>query len=377
MEDPTRPLGATPGASLASQYPAIQACLRSVMPEFWPGLNDLAERVLARPRPEALLPLAACQAAGGDPLQAIPVAAAIVATEIALIILDDLNDRDRPAALVQQVGPERAQNFAAVFQTLALRVLTEADWPPDVARRILRAFGNGCLVIAAGQDRDLAAPPHDLEAYWAIAEKKTGAGYAMALQAGALVAAPDAATLQALGTFGYHTGLAAQIFNDLRGIWSPDGATDLAQGKVTLPVVYALNCEHPDRGLLRAIVGDRQLARHEGTVREILDRIDVRAFLVWAALQHREQALRALAALPAVEVSRAGVTFLEDFVTGSFGNIETLLHGSGAVLPRAATLAGEILTRATPAATPVDFAPTPVYRSAGLALRQQLRAGPV
>jgi hypothetical protein len=61
-------------------------------------------------------------------------------------------------------------------------------------------------------------------------------------------------------------------------------------------------------------------ARHH-TIRQILDRIDVRSFLVWAALQHREKALRALEPLP----TGAGTAFLDDFLTGCFGNIDELL----------------------------------------------------
>jgi geranylgeranyl diphosphate synthase type I len=275
----------------------------------------------------------------------VPVSAAIIATEVAVIILDDLYDQDRPAALFQQVGPERACNFASVFQTLSFRVLMEAQWPPATCQRILRVLCNGYLAIAAGQDRDLATQPRDLESYWAVAERKTGAGYATAMEAGALAATEDERVLRALRSFGYHTGLAVQIFNDLRGIWSPVGKSDLVQGKVTLPIVYALSCDHPDRGLLETIVSDAQVARYHHTIRQILDRIDVRAFLVWAALQQREKALQALGPVP----TGTGTAFLNDFITGCFGNIDELLQGSAAQDRVGTERARQVLSRDLPA----------------------------
>jgi geranylgeranyl diphosphate synthase type I len=178
--------------------------------------------------------------------------------------------------------------------------------------------------------------------------------------------------LRALRTFGYHTGLAVQVFNDLQGTWSPVGQSDLEQGKVTLPIVYALSCDHPDRDLLESIVHDGRIAAHHHAIRQILDRIDVRTFLIWAALQHREKALRALEPVPA----GPGPAFLNDFITGCFGNIDELL--SGAATPESVDTARArgIVTRDLPAAGPVGFAVTPVYRSSALAIRRSLRDEP-
>jgi geranylgeranyl diphosphate synthase type I len=52
-----------------------------------------------------------------------------------------------------------------------------------------------------------------------------------------------------------------------------------------------------------------------------LDKIDTKAFLIWAALQEREQALAAIRVCPNGE----GVAALEAFVTGMFGDINLLL----------------------------------------------------
>jgi geranylgeranyl pyrophosphate synthase len=338
--------------ALAELIPAIHHHLQAAVAESWLGLHEPLQRLLSAQRPEVLLSLAACEAAGGAAADATPVSAAILATEISFLILDDVYDRDRPQAVWRAVGPARACNIAAAFQALSFKILVDASLAPTQRERIVRRLCGGYLAVASGQDQDLTGAPVDLDSYWAIAERKTGAAYATALEAGALVATDDERALQALRTFGYYLGLAAQVFNDLRGIWAPNGLSDLERGKVTLPVVYALGCEHEGRDLLRAIVKEGELPRYQHTVREMLDRIDVRAFLLWAALQHREKALAALGSIPA----NAGTGFLEDFITGSFGNIDELLQGSG-VEDHPGT----------------EQAETPAFCSAALSIRQSLR----
>lgn len=348
--------------ALAELIPVVHQHLLTAAGESWPGLQQLIQPFLNTQRPEVLLPLAACEAAGGSAAEATPVSAAILATEISFLILDDVYDRDRAEALWRHVGPARACNFAAAFQTLSFKILLDAAFAPA----IIRVLCDGYLAVAVGQDQDLAAAPVDLDSYWAIAERKTGAAYATALEAGALVATHDERALQALRTFGYHLGLAAQIFNDLRGIWAPGGGiSDLERGKVTLPVVYALSCEHDDRDLLRSIVKEGEMPRHQHTIREMLDRIDTRAFLLWAALQHRDKALAALDSIAA----NAGTQFLQDFITGSFGNIDELLQGSDVGDPQAR----QVLSRASPSAIPPGLVETPAFRSAALTIRQSLR----
>ena len=47
------------------------------------------------------------------------------------------------------MGVPRAQNFAAVFQTLGMRVLAEAPWRPATCQKLLRVFCDGLIEVAA------------------------------------------------------------------------------------------------------------------------------------------------------------------------------------------------------------------------------------
>ena len=102
-----------------------------------------------------------------------------------------------------------------------------------------------------------------------------------------------------------------------------DGKTDLKQGKVTLPLLYGLQSNHPDREELAMLVETNEFASQANRVREILDKIDTKSFLIWSALKERDLALKAISICP----NQEGKEVLEAFLTGMFGDIDELLPG--------------------------------------------------
>ena len=128
--------------------------------------------------------------------------------------------------------------------------------------------------------------------------------------------------LDACRTFGYHSGLALQLFDDFEGLWGESGLGDLAMGKITLPVIYGLNVAHNRRDELQKLIDDRSMAAESERIREILDLIHTREFMIWAALQEREKALAALESCP----GQQGVTALTAYITTIFTNIEDVLR---------------------------------------------------
>jgi geranylgeranyl diphosphate synthase type I len=303
-------------------YAQVYQTLQSALPEYWPEFTSLFE-----PQPEdrfspvTMLPLAMCEAVGGSAAEAVPVAAAIVAAERSLRVADDLADRDRPNRLWEQVGSARAWNYASALQTLCFGILSASAYDPELILRIQRLFVDTFFCIGAGQDRDLSRVPKTVGEYWSTIELKTAIAYSATCGAGAMVGTEDIRLIEACGAFGHHLGLGIQVFNDMESIWQPEGKTDLQQGKVTLPVIYALETNHPAREELAALVNASQLATCADRVKQILDDVDTRSFLVWAALKERDQALDALAALPKTR-ARDG---LSAYLTGMFGDIDSLL----------------------------------------------------
>jgi geranylgeranyl pyrophosphate synthase len=314
---------------LTSLYPEIRSTVEQVLPDSWPELQTLFEGLFDNPPPllsVAILPIACCRAVGGEARAAVPVSAALIAAEVGLRIADDLEDKDRPGQLWQQLGEGRAWNYASAMQALAFRLLGQADTSPPVFRALNQVFSEAFVEVALGQERDLLGPPQTAEDYWRMIELKTGTAYAAACRAGALIGTSDPALIQACRAFGHHTGLAIQIFNDFESIWLPSGRSDLEQGKLTLPLLYGLSYAHPERPTLEALVQSGGLAASAQTVKQILDGIDAKGFMVWAALKEREAALAAADLCPDPE----GRAALGAYITGMFGDLDMILAETSA-----------------------------------------------
>lgn len=258
----------------------------------WPEFERLITEGLTQTQLPAhvVLPLASAQAVGGKARNAVPVAAACCYLIAAMRWLDDCADRDRSESLWNEIGSDRAVNMAAAALTVAWRVLAADECIPSVARR---AFGRHTVSLAHGQDIDLLSKvPETLDDYWHLMRQKTGSALALACEVGALSACPeDSSGASACSHFGWHMGTLLQILDDLDGTFHPDGLGDLYCGKATLPVLYGLAISHPARTELQEIVGDGTISDNAERVREILEAIDTREFLVWCAFEEHRQAL--------------------------------------------------------------------------------------
>jgi geranylgeranyl diphosphate synthase type I len=307
---------------LKSLYPEVWDILRKAVPEYWPELSQVVNWLIGDQLiPEAILPLASCKAVGGDARNAIHVSAALTAAATSLRVLDDLEDQDRPSALWNQVGTARTWNYAAAFQSMSFDLLGQAPLEPHRAHQIISAFIDMYLHMTYGQDRDIIGNTRSIEDYWATVAEKIAYGYATGCAVGAMVATDKTDLIKACRDFGFHLGFVIQIVNDLQSIWSPRGVTDLKQGKVTLPLLYGLTTDHPKRDELAILTRDGKIAPHEERIKEILDSIDTKSFLIWTALTERDRALQAISLCPDSEGRQA----LEAYVTGLFGDIEPLM----------------------------------------------------
>jgi geranylgeranyl diphosphate synthase type I len=309
--------------SLKTLYPQVKEVLQNSIPNYWHQLRYILQGLFEEPlRPVATLPLICCQAINGNAKDAVPVSAALIAAEVCVRICDDLEDKDRPGQLWQEVGEARAWNYASAIYILPFEILSKAPFPPQLFHRVNQLFIDTFFYLAAGQDRDLAGATTTIEDYWQTIELKTAKAYSAACTSGAMVGTENPELIQACGTFGHHVGLAIQIFNDMESIWQPNGITDLKQGKITLPLLYGLQAQHPERDELLSLVTDHDIAIHAERIKEILDNIDTKSFLIWAALKEREQALEAIKICPNAE----GREVLESYITGMFGDIDLLLE---------------------------------------------------
>jgi geranylgeranyl diphosphate synthase type I len=203
------------------------------------------------------LPLLTCEATGGDPAHAIPVAAAWHLLHCAAHLLDDVEDQ----AVEPPLDPARVVNWAtALTFTAQLLLLRPARWglPAGRALALSTAFNAASLRICAAQDADLAAGPEgdlSLDDYWRIAASKGGEPLSLACRAGAMLGTQPQTQVDIYATFGYHLGVLVQLGDDLRALWTPRGRGDLTTAGRALPVVYALSVASPEaRAHLRSLL---------------------------------------------------------------------------------------------------------------------------
>ncbi len=267
------------------------------------------------------LVLLACQAAGGDPRQALPLAAGVQLLHDFTLIHDDIEDnsatrRGRPTVwsiwgLAQGIN---VGDGMFVIAHLAIHRLAEAGVPAERALRVLRRFDEIILQVCEGQyldlsyEGDLTITPED---YLAMIGRKTAALIAGSCELGALVAGATPDTAAALADFGRSMGLAFQIEDDLLGIWGlPEvtgkpAAADLYRRKVSLPVVHAL-ATSADRATLARLYTQSEM--DDEAVRAalgILDAAGSRAYCASVAAGHHTAAFAALDRLGPGETSES------------------------------------------------------------------------
>jgi octaprenyl-diphosphate synthase len=176
--------------------------------------------------------------------------------------------------------------------------------------RVMEIMADATNTIAAGEVMQLTHC-HDaditLERYLEIIGAKTARLFEAAGQLGAVLASADAATEAAMACYGRHLGIAFQLIDDALDYNASTEqigkniGDDLAEGKPTLPLLYAL--WHGDE----THAADVRQAIEEGGL-EYIDRvraaIESTGAIAYTAALAREQAALAAAALKSIAPSR-------------------------------------------------------------------------
>ncbi|MEZ5400307.1 MAG: polyprenyl synthetase family protein [Bryobacteraceae bacterium] len=104
--------------------------------------------------------------------------------------------------------------------------------------------------------------------YMELIDRKTASLFSACARLGALVAGADEATDSRLGEYAWNLGMAFQLVDDIldftarESILGKPVGNDLREGKVTLPLIYALAQATPgERDLINAVLADRHYER--------------------------------------------------------------------------------------------------------------------
>ncbi len=202
-----------------------------------------------------LLALLVCEAVGGQWRAALPAAAALEIVHNFSLVHDDIQDnsptrRGRPA-LWKLHGTALAINAGDALLTIANQALLDLDKGRNAFQvlRVTRVIQDACLDLTRGQYLDLYHQDRSqlsLREYWSMIDGKTAALLSACTESGAILGGASKHVQQGYRVFGRLLGAAFQVQDDILGIWGNESATgksaasDLAEGKLSLPVVYGL-----------------------------------------------------------------------------------------------------------------------------------------
>ena len=245
---------------LCLENPELHAMMR-----YHVGMADAQGNAVANAQGKGVrssLCMFACEALGGDPARALPVAAAVELVHNFSLIHDDIQDGDTERrhrstvwALWGKPKALQAGNVMRVLADIGAQRLATDRVAPAVAARCGQVLSDACLEMIEGQYLDLEFEGRaDVTTadYLDMIGRKTGALIRCAMQLGALAAQDDASTVEAMARCGHYLGLLFQIRDDYLGIWGSEEETgkatgnDLRRHKNSLPLVYAWEHAGPD-----------------------------------------------------------------------------------------------------------------------------------
>jgi octaprenyl-diphosphate synthase len=252
-------------ALAANDMAAVDRLIRARLASDVVLINQVAEHIIGgggkRLRPMlVLLAAQACDYRGRDH---VLLAAVVEFIHTATLLHDDVVDESdlrRGRSTANALWGNAASVLVGDFlYSRAFQMMVEAD---DM--RVMRILADTTNQIAEGEVLQLLSihnPDTDEAAYLRVIERKTAVLFEAATRLGGLLAGVEPAQEEALARYGLNLGFAFQIADDVLDYVSDAGTLgknigdDLAEGKATLPLIYAIERAPPEQAasLRRAI----------------------------------------------------------------------------------------------------------------------------
>lgn len=298
--------------TLSTDMAATNALILSRMDSNIPLIPQLAGYLIAaggkRIRP--LLTLAAAKICGNTQ-NAHGLSAAVEFIHTATLLHDDVIDeslqrRGKPAANLVFGNKETVLVGDFLFAR-AFELMVECD---DI--RILGILARASRIISEGEVLQMSLTGNlDITAdeYNQIIEAKTAALFSAAMHAGALSAGASDDQANQLRLYGHHLGMAFQIIDDVLDYTdNPDkgknAGDDFAEGKITLPVLLAIQSATPDEREFwtRTIQNHDQIEGDLKTAQTLITKYDTLSKTRIAAQRHADAARNALQSFPQTDL---------------------------------------------------------------------------
>jgi len=219
----------------------------------WTGEGAGREATGKRIRP--LIVLLATASAGADWITSLPAAAAVELVHNFSLVHDDVQDNSEKrrgrSTVWTKWGVPMAINVGDALFVISNQAVMDLikTHPALTVVRAATILHDTCLDLTRGQFLDMSYEERNdlsLDDYLPMIGGKTSALLSACTHIGALLGNAGEAEQEAYRQFGYHLGLAFQVQDDILGIWGDEAVTgksaasDLVEGKNSLPVLYAL-----------------------------------------------------------------------------------------------------------------------------------------
>ncbi len=248
------------------------------------------------------------------------VAVALELTHMATLVHDDVIDhadtrRGRPT-VKSRFGDQMAMYTGDYIFAKALSILTDISDP-----RVHQIFSLAIERMTVGeieQIRDLYSLDQSVSKYLKRIRRKTALLIQVSCTLGALTAGAPQQSVSALRRFGYSTGMAFQIIDDVLDFTSTEEqlgkpvGSDLRQGNITLPVLYSLGSKEAGERLRQLVRPDQKEDELEEAI-AIVRKSGGVEYAQALAQRYLVKASEALAYLPATP-ARTSLAALATFV---------------------------------------------------------------
>ena len=302
---------------------AVAARLREQIHAFEADIATYAEYALTNQGKQLRPALVALSggAAGKVNDQHVLAAVIIEMVHLATLVHDDVMDeaslrRGRPT-LAAHWGSEISVLLGDCLFAHALKLA--AGFPTtEICRAVAAATNTVCSgeILQTQRRRNFELSRAD---YFKVIQMKTGELFALSCDLGAYLSGAGAAPRTALRQYGMAIGTAYQVYDDCLDLFGSEAAvgkslgTDVAKGKLTLPVLIALDgARGAERTALLGMLQKWELRRFP----ELLSILDAHGALdgsCAAVQEHLARARQELAGLPD-SPSRAGLAGLTDYL---------------------------------------------------------------
>jgi len=180
---------------------------------------------------------------------AVPLELIHMATLVHDDVIDDADTRRGRKTVKAQWDNRVAMYTGDYIFARSLQVVTEIE-DPAVHRILSRSIMDMCRG-EIDQVRDFYDASPSLLRYFRRIKRKTALLMAVSCQLGSLVSRAEEWIVRNLYLYGYYVGMAFQLTDDVldfigdESVLGKPAGSDLRQGNVTLPVIYALRTSEP------------------------------------------------------------------------------------------------------------------------------------